>query len=188
MSICQDRDFLLYRLRLILFQSGDPVSQRFVSLPLSDDWGYIASSQGYDTTCINNSLKSGSTIIGTRIDSLKDPFHPNGTPSSLSELPLRRAHTLASRQTIRPSAKRFAGTFAFSQESLDSQLFQPSARNASLPNVLSVQEPLVVASPETKFQTPPETAPKESSDMTDTVFGTPQVHNLSSKPPALNTK
>jgi hypothetical protein len=116
MSVCQDRDFLLYRLRLVLFHTKDAQAQKFVSLPLTDSHDYIATSlsQGLPVTpsAPAGRVPQRSNSIGARQESLKDPFHPNGTPGSFSDAQIRKAGSpLVSRPTIRPTGKRFAGTF-----------------------------------------------------------------------------
>ena len=115
MSVCQDRDFLLYRLRLVLFHTKEHQAQKFVSLPLTDTYDYIATSlsQGLPVTpSAHSRVPQRSNSIGARQESLKDPFHPNGTPGSFSDAQIRKAGSpLVSRPTIRPTGKRFAGTF-----------------------------------------------------------------------------
>ena len=69
MSLCQDRDFLIYRQRLVLF-SQDAMCQKFVSLPLSDENCYISMSAEQAEVNLFQVKKK----YGQRLESLKDPF------------------------------------------------------------------------------------------------------------------
>lgn len=82
MSLCQDRDFLIYRQRLILF-SQDAICQKFVSLPLSDEYSYISMSAEQAEVNLFQAKKK----LGQRLESLKDPFKSS---SPLVESNLKR--------------------------------------------------------------------------------------------------
>ena len=106
MSVTTDKDFLLFRLRLILFHAGDP---KFVSLPSNDEFSYIASSLQE-----HHSQQSNPTLTYKRQESL-NPFGPH-SPSdilprkaSMPSLSNVSSSSLVSRPTIRP--KRFAGSY-----------------------------------------------------------------------------
>lgn len=82
MSLCQDKDFLIYRQRLVLF-SQDAICQKFVSLPISDENSYISLSAEQAEVHLFQVKKK----FGQRLESLKDPFVHS---SPLLESKLRR--------------------------------------------------------------------------------------------------
>jgi hypothetical protein len=104
MSLCQDKDFLIYRQRLVLF-SQNATCQKFVSLPLSDDHSYISmSAEQAEVNLFQIKKKT------TRLESLKDPFIHS---SPLVESKLRRY--AGNFESLNPLARKLS----FSEPVLD---------------------------------------------------------------------